>query len=113
MSDIMGGALTDDERSELEALRAAKANAAALAADGPASDAVAADEPTDGYEFNNGEVLKFARPDGTTGYGIVVDRAPMSTVTPEGKTLAGYKVAQFGPCNDMPASATDLGLEKL
>jgi hypothetical protein len=107
------GAITDDERAELNALRAAKANAAALVADPNTPPADAASEPTDGYDFNNGEVVQFARPDGTTGYGIIVDRAPMSVVTPEGKTLAGYKVAQFGPCNDMPASVIDLGLEKL
>jgi hypothetical protein len=108
VSDTMGGALTPDERAELDALRAAKANAAKLANEGPASTAPAATEPTNGYDFEVGNVVHTA-----TGYGLVVERAPMSVVTPEGDTLAGYRVAAFGPCNDMPATAEDLGLEKL
>ncbi len=107
----MAPEISQEELDELAALRAAKANQ--LATPGPATDATASAEPTDGYEFEQGEVVEMARPDGAVGYGLVVARGAMPTVTPEGKTLAGYKVATFGPATDLPATAADLGLKKL
>jgi hypothetical protein len=113
MSDTMGGALTPDERAELEALRSAQANANALAKGGNQHISTPSTEPTNGYDFAHGEVVRTSRPDGAQGYGLIVDRAPMSVVTPTGETKAGYRVASFGPTNDMPATAEDLGLQKL
>lgn len=106
----MSDALTDEERSELDQLRAEKAAAAALAEpQAPVEAPPAATElPEEAYDFKVGEVVTTA-----TGYGLVVERGPMSVVTPDGQTLPGYRVAAFGPCNDMPATKEDLGLEKL
>jgi hypothetical protein len=110
MSDEQSAPLSQDERAELVALR----NARAMSDDAGVTVPEPAKElPDEAYAFSVGAVVKFARPDGTTGYGLIVSRAPMNTTTPGGETLGGYVVAQFGPSNDMPATADDLGLEPI
>jgi hypothetical protein len=107
----MSDPLTQEERAELAALRAQRDQAQNTAgtSDTPAA---AKTLPDEAYDFKVGQLLRTVV-NGSDAFGIVVERGPMSTPTPSGETLPGYRVAAIGPINDMPATKEDLGLTEL